>query len=115
VKHDADFLFAQVGFSLDELLRRRATFEFNGPVYAGVMVVPSVGMAHKISGDIAQLAVPIRWLTAIEQDPGAGVDLACALVSDIADSGAFEGVHLIAVSRYREVAAQLERRLRTPR
>jgi methylenetetrahydrofolate reductase (NADPH) len=112
-KRDADFLLAQVRFSLDELLRWRATIEFNGPVYAGVMVVPSVAMAHKISADIAQLAVPDRWLIAIEQDPGAGVDLACALVSDIKDSGAFDGVHVIPVSRYREVAAQLERRLHT--
>jgi 5,10-methylenetetrahydrofolate reductase len=112
-KHDADFLFAQVRFSLDELLRWRETIEFNGPVYAGVMVVPSVAMARKISADIAQLAVPDRLLAAIEQDPGAGVHLACALVSDIKDSGAFDGVHLIPVSRYREVAAQLERRLHT--
>ena len=57
-KQAADFLFAQVRFSLDELLRWRATIEFNGPVYAGVMVVPSVAMARKITADIAQLAVP---------------------------------------------------------
>jgi 5,10-methylenetetrahydrofolate reductase len=112
-KQAADFLFAQVRFSLDELLRWRATIEFNGPVYAGVMVVPSVAMARKITTDIAQLAVPENWLAAIEQDRGAGVDLACALVSDIKDSGAFDGVHLIPVSKYREVAAQLERRLHT--
>jgi methylenetetrahydrofolate reductase (NADPH) len=112
-KHDADFLFAQVRFSLDELLRWRETIEFNGPVYAGVMVVPSVTMARKIGADIAQLAVPDQLLAAIEQDPRAGVHLACALVLDIKDSGAFDGVHLISVSRYREVAAQLERRLRT--
>ncbi len=112
-KHDADFLFAQVRFSLDELLRWRETIEFNGPVYAGVMVVPSVTMARKIGADIAQLAVPDRLSAAIEQDPTAGVHLACALVLDIKDSGAFDGVHLIPVSRYREVAAQLERRLRT--
>ena len=54
-----------------------------------------------------------RWLAAIERDPGAGVDLACALVADIQDSGAFDGVHLIPVSKYREVAAQLELRLRS--
>src|SRR4051812_38736174 len=57
-KQAADFLFAQVRFSLDELLRWRATIEFDGPVYAGVMVVPSVAMARKITTDIAQLAVP---------------------------------------------------------
>jgi methylenetetrahydrofolate reductase (NADPH) len=108
----ADFLFAQVRFSLDELLEWRAGIEFDGPVYAGVMVVPSAAMARKISADIPQLAVPDAWLRAIERDPGAGVELACDLVEGIRDSGAFDGVHLIPVSRYREVAARLEDRLR---
>ena len=72
-KRDADFLFAQVRFSLDELLEWRSQVEFDGPVYAGVMVVPSVAMARKIGADIQQLAVPDAWLAAIERDPSAGV------------------------------------------
>jgi methylenetetrahydrofolate reductase (NADPH) len=107
-KLDADFLFAQVRFSLDELLEWRAGVEFDGPVYAGVMVVPSTAMARKISADIPQLAVPDAWLRAIESDPAAGVELACDLVAGIRASGAFDGVHLIPVSRYWEVAARLE-------
>jgi 5,10-methylenetetrahydrofolate reductase len=107
-KRDADFLFAQVRFSLDELLEWRSTVDFAGPVYAGVMVVPSVAMARKISADIRQLAVPDSWLAAIERDPTAGVTLACDLVDGVRESGAFHGVHLIPVSRYREVAARLE-------
>ena len=71
-KRDADFLFAQVRFSLDEMLEWRAQVEFDGPVYAGVMVVPSVAMARKIGADIQQLAVPDAWLAAIERDPNAG-------------------------------------------
>jgi methylenetetrahydrofolate reductase (NADPH) len=110
-KRDADFLFAQVRFSLDELFDWRAGIEFDGPVYAGVMVVPSAAMARKISADIPQLAVPDAWLRAIERDPGAGVELACDLVMGIRDSGAFDGVHLIPVSRYREVASRLEPQL----
>jgi methylenetetrahydrofolate reductase (NADPH) len=109
-KRDADFLFAQVRFSLDELLEWRAQVEFDGPVYAGVMVVPSVAMARKIGDDIAQLAVPDEWVAAIERDPNAGVKLACDLVEAIRESGAFDGVHLIPVSRYREVALRLESR-----
>jgi methylenetetrahydrofolate reductase (NADPH) len=108
-KRAADFVFAQVRFSLDELLAWRDTVDFEGPVYAGVMVVPSVAMAHKIGGDIPQLAVPDAWLAAIDRDPGAGVELACELVDAIRESGAYDGVHLIPVSRYREVAARLER------
>jgi methylenetetrahydrofolate reductase (NADPH) len=107
-KRDADFVFAQVRFSMNEMLEWRAQIDFDGPVYAGVMVVPSVSMARKISADIRQLAVPDDWLAAIERDPTAGVSLACDLVENIRDSGAFDGVHLIPVSRYREVAARLE-------
>ncbi len=107
-KRDADFLFAQVRLSLDEMLEWRAGIEFSGPVYAGVMVVPSVAMARKIGADIQQLAVPDEWLAAIDRDPNAGVALACDLVDAVRESGAFDGVHLIPVSRYREVAARLE-------
>jgi methylenetetrahydrofolate reductase (NADPH) len=107
-KRDADFVFAQVRFSLNEMLEWRSQIDFDGPVYAGVMVVPSVSMARKIGADIQQLAVPDTWLAAIERDPTAGVSLACDLVENIRDSGAFDGVHLIPVSRYREVAARLE-------
>lgn len=109
-KRDADFLFAQVRFSLDEILEWRSRIDFHGPVYAGVMVVPSVSMARKIGADIQQLAVPDAWLAAIERDPSAGVSLACDLVEAIRESGAFDGVHLIPVSRYREVASLLESR-----
>jgi methylenetetrahydrofolate reductase (NADPH) len=111
-KREADFLFAQVQYSLDDLLRWRSTIEFDGPIYPGVMVVPSATMGRKISADVAQLAVPDAWLNAIERDPAAGVRLACDLVAAIKESGVFEGVHLIPVSRYRQVAADLEARLR---
>ncbi len=49
-----------------------------------------------------------RWVHAIERDPDAGVELACDLVAGVRASGAFDGVHLIPVNRYREVAARLE-------
>jgi methylenetetrahydrofolate reductase (NADPH) len=107
-KREADFVFAQVGFSVEELVAWRSGIDFDGPVYAGVMVVPSVAMARKISTDIPQLGVPDAWVHAIERDPAAGVDLACDLVAGIRASGVFDGVHLIPVSRYREVAARLE-------
>jgi 5,10-methylenetetrahydrofolate reductase len=109
-KRDADFVFAQVRFSLDEMLEWRSSTNFDGPVYAGVMVVPSVAMGRKIGADIPQLTVPDAWLGAIERDPNAGVELACELVEAVRASGAYDGVHLIPVSRYREVAARLETR-----
>ena len=50
----------------------------------------------------------ISW-SGWSSDRNAGVDAACDLVAAIRDSGAFEGVHLIPVARYREVSARLER------
>ena len=108
-KRDADFIFVQVSFSLEDALAKRAAIDFDGPVYAGVMVVPSAAMAAKLAAEVAQLAVPERWIDAIDHDPNAGVDLACGLVAGLRESGAYDGVHLIPVNRYREVAARLER------
>ena len=45
-------------FSLDRLLEWRASVDFAGPVYAGVMVVASAAMARKLTGRVPQLAVP---------------------------------------------------------
>jgi len=109
-KQDADFLFAQVSFSIDELLAWRASVDFAGPVYAGVMVIASAPMGRKLADASPQLAVPDDIIDRVERDRSAGVDVACDLVAAIRESGAFDGVHLIPVSRYREVASRLEAR-----
>jgi methylenetetrahydrofolate reductase (NADPH) len=107
-KRTADSLFVQVSFSADELVAWRSSIDFEGPVFAGVMVVPSAATARKISGEFAQLRVPESLIADLDRDRNAGVDFACALVDDIRASGAFDGVHLIATSRYREIATRLE-------
>ena len=107
-KRDADALFVQVSFSVPELVAWRERVEFDGPVYAGVMAPPSATMARKLSADIPQLAVPSELIDALESDRDAGVDFACRMVEEVRDSGAFDGVHLIPVSRYREIAARLD-------
>jgi methylenetetrahydrofolate reductase (NADPH) len=107
-KRAADFLFVQVSFDLDPLLAWRDTVEFDGNVYAGVMVLPSASMARKLASDIPEITVPGRWIDAVERDRQAGVGLACELAHKIAESGAFDGVHLIPGVRYREAAAHLE-------
>jgi methylenetetrahydrofolate reductase (NADPH) len=110
-KHQADFLLSQVSFALDPLLAWRAALDFDGPVYAGVMVIASAAMARKLSSDIPQLAVPAAVIDRIERDGTAGVTMAHDLLEAIRESGAFDGVHLIPVSKYREMAALLETRL----
>jgi 5,10-methylenetetrahydrofolate reductase len=107
-KRDADFVFLQVGFSVERFLESRAELGYDGPVYAGVMVVASVAMGRKLTSDVPQLRVPDHVLEAVERDPTAGVRLACDLVDELRNTGAFDGVHLIPVSKYREVAARLE-------
>ncbi|HEX4245374.1 MAG TPA: hypothetical protein VHY77_07405 [Acidimicrobiales bacterium] len=106
-KRQADFLFVQVGFDLGPLLRWREQVDVGIPVYAGVMTLASVAMAHNLAATIPDIAIPASLVRSIEQDPSAGVDAACELVLEVRDSEAFEGVHLVPVSRYREVAARL--------
>jgi hypothetical protein len=65
-------------------------------------------MARKLSAEIPQLAVPESVISRIDGDKGAGVTIACELIERIRDSEAFDGVHLIPVNRYREIAARLE-------
>jgi 5,10-methylenetetrahydrofolate reductase len=117
-KQAADFLCVQVGFSLDDLLAWRTGLgdsvgaAAGVPVYAGVIVIASAAMARTFT--IPGLTVPPDLVSRLEKDRNAGVDAACDLVVGIRDSGAFDGVHLIPVARYREVAARLERDLASP-
>ena len=65
-------------------------------------------MAKKLSADFPQLEVPDWLVERVENQAGAGIDFACEMVCAIRDSGAFDGVHLIPVRRYRDVARRLE-------
>jgi 5,10-methylenetetrahydrofolate reductase len=113
-KATADFVFAQVSYSLESLLRWRESVQVSGPVYAGVMVLASAAMARNLAGTIPDIEIPADLVTAVECDRNAGVEAACQQVLAIRDSGAFDGVHLVPVSRYRQVAALLETELRPP-
>jgi methylenetetrahydrofolate reductase (NADPH) len=114
-KNKSDLLFTQVGFSLDELLDWRRSIDFTGRVYAGVMVVASAAMGHRLSAEIPQLAVPEWLVERLDRDRSAGVAFACDMIGRIRDSGAFDGVHLIPVNRYREIARRLEEVLSSTR
>jgi methylenetetrahydrofolate reductase (NADPH) len=107
-KLEADFVFAQISYSLDRLLAWREAVHVDAPVYAGVMVLASAAMARRVSAAIPDLGIPDRLVADVERDPSAGVEAACDLVHAIEGSGAFDGVHLVPVSRYREVAMRLE-------
>lgn len=108
-KRAADFLFVQISFDVDALTHWRESVQFNGPVYAGVLVVASPEMAAKLAATTEQLTVPDSLLARLAEDRDAGVDAACELIEAIESSGAFDGIHLVPVNRYREVALRLDR------
>jgi len=107
-KRAADFVFVQVSYSVDALLRWRDAHPLEQPVYAGVMVLASAGMARRLAAAIPDIDIPADLVERVEHDRAAGVDAACEQILRLRDSAAFAGVHLVPVSRYRQVAAQLE-------
>ena len=106
-KRAADFVFAQMSFSAESLLRWRDSAALDVPVYAGVMVLATASMAERLAATIPDIEIPPDLVRRVAQDRRAGVDAACALVEQLRDSGAFDGVHLVPVARYREVALRL--------
>jgi methylenetetrahydrofolate reductase (NADPH) len=107
-KREADFVFAQMCFDTDALLRWREETALTQRVYAGVLVLASAAMARRLSATIPDIDIPAELIARVETDPKAGVAAACAQVAALRESGAFDGVHLVTVSRYREVALTLE-------
>jgi 5,10-methylenetetrahydrofolate reductase len=107
-KRTADFVFAQISFSVDALLRWREAAALDVPVYAGVMVLASGAMARRLAATIPDIEIPADLVDSVARDRRAGVDAACEQIDRLRDSGAFDGVHLVPVSRYREMALRLE-------
>jgi methylenetetrahydrofolate reductase (NADPH) len=107
-KHAADFIFSQVSYSVGAQLRWRDANPADVPVYAGVMVLASAAMARRLAATIPDIEIP-GWLAdQVARDKMAGVEAACQQITRLRDSGAFDGVHLVPVNRYREVSARLE-------
>ncbi|MBB5869138.1 5,10-methylenetetrahydrofolate reductase [Allocatelliglobosispora scoriae] len=109
-KKTADFMFAQMSFSVEALLRWRDSVSLDMPVYAGVMVLASPGMARRLAATIPDIEFPDALIERVAADPRAGVDAAFEQIEALRESGAFHGVHLVPVSRYREMALRLEGR-----
>ncbi len=110
-KREADFVFLQVGFSVEEFVRWREENPTDQPVHAGVMVLASAGMAARLRGSIPEIEIPDALIESVAADPDAGVAAACEQVVALRDSGTCDGVHFVPVSRYRQVAIRLERLL----
>jgi 5,10-methylenetetrahydrofolate reductase len=107
-KRTADFVFVQVSYSVEELLRWRDANPIEVPVFAGVMVLASAAMARRLAATIPDIVIPPRLVEQVTRDPMAGVEAACAQVLRLRETGAFAGAHLVPVTRFRQVAARLE-------
>jgi methylenetetrahydrofolate reductase (NADPH) len=105
----ADFVFVQIHFSVDRLVRWREQLDFDGRIYAGVLVLASARMAQRVNAAIPEIRIPTRVIDKLDDDPEIGLELACEQIEAIEESGAFDGIHLVPVSRYREMADRLRR------
>src|SRR5262249_4094859 len=110
-KRSADFVFAQMSFSVEAMLRWRDAVSLDAPVYAGVMVLASAAMARRLASAIPDIEIAGELVDRVTADHRFGVDAACEQIERLRDSGAFTGVHLVPVARYREVALRMEGRL----
>jgi methylenetetrahydrofolate reductase (NADPH) len=106
-RRSADFVFVQITHSLDRLFHWRDSLDFNGKMYAAVLVLASSRMAMRINASIPDIRIPQRVIDKLDDDPEVGLDIACQQIEDIKASGAFDGVHLVPVTRYRQMAERL--------
>jgi len=97
----------QITYNVDALVEWRRSLEYEGKMYAAVLVLAGSRMAMRINAAIPDIRIPRRIVEKLDDDPQIGIDLACDQIEAIRDSGAFDGVHLIPVMRYREMAARL--------
>jgi methylenetetrahydrofolate reductase (NADPH) len=65
-------------------------------------------MAHRINASIPDIRVPGRIIDKLDDDPEVGIELACEQIQEIKDSGLFDGVHLVPVGLYQEMAERLK-------
>ncbi|MEU1165647.1 hypothetical protein ABZ372_36415 [Streptomyces sp. NPDC005921] len=75
------------------------------------MVLAGAGMARNLAAKIPDIDITESLVVDVERDRDAGVAAACEQILALRDSGAFDGVRLVPVSRCRQVAALLEREL----
>lgn len=106
----ADFIVVQVTPAMDSLISWRRSIDYGGRVYASVLVLASARMAERVNASIPDIRIPQTIIDKLEGDPHLGVQLAFEQVDELEASGAFDGVHLVPVGRYREVADALAAR-----
>lgn len=107
-KYEADFWLVQASFDADKLIEWRRSLSFEGKVFAGVLVMASHKMAARIAADLPEIDVPDDLISALASDSDAGVHRAMDLMTALRLSGTFDGVHLVPVGRYQQVAKLMQ-------
>ncbi len=107
-KQGADFWVVQATFDVEQLLAWRNSVEFTGKVYAGVLVLASSAMAKRIAADLPEIDAPATLIDDLDRNRDAGVHWALSMLDSIRESDAFDGVHLVPVGRYHQVAQLLK-------
>jgi methylenetetrahydrofolate reductase (NADPH) len=103
----AEFIFVQITFGTERLIRWREEIDYEGKMYAGVLVLTNKRMAQRINAGLPDVRIPQSIIDKLDDDPQVGIDLAMDQIETLRESGAFDGVHLIPVSKFREIAARL--------
>ncbi|HEX2058380.1 MAG TPA: methylenetetrahydrofolate reductase [Actinomycetota bacterium] len=106
----ADFIFVQITYATSRLLSWRRSLDYEGHMFAGVLVLSSSRMAQRVNAALPDVHIPRRIVDKLDDDPGMGIEIACDQIEELRESGAFDGVHLIPVGQYREVAQRLAER-----
>jgi 5,10-methylenetetrahydrofolate reductase len=106
-RSQAEFIFVQISFATERLIRWREETAFAGKMYAGVLVLTSKRMAQRIDAALPDVRIPQSIIDKLDDDPQIGIDLAMDQIETLRESGAFNGVHLIPVSKYQEIAERL--------
>ncbi len=103
----ADFVFVQIAFGLQRVLDWRESLTYSGKMYAGVIVLASSRMARRINASIPDIKIPSSIVDKLDDDPEVGIEIALEQIEAIKASGAFDGVHLVPIARYRQIAERL--------
>ena len=103
----AEFIFVQISFATEKLIRWRDQLDHAGKMYAGVLVLTNKRMAQRINASLPDVRIPQSIIDKLDDDPQVGIDLAMDQIETLRGSGAFDGVHLIPVSKFREISQRL--------
>ena len=105
----ADFVLVQVTYALDSLAGWARSLDYEGKMYAGVLVLENARMARRISATIPDISIPENVIKGLESDPSYGLDLALEQVEAVRALKPFAGVHLIPVKLFSQMAQGLRR------